>query len=215
MIITIDGGDGVGKTTLATALCEKYNFIYIDKPIHYFLGAKVDENDYRYQIASEVQKRAYKSTNSNDFKAWFTMMSLIYLRDNLDKDKNYIIDRGLLSSFIFNGEEATEDIYKLLTKKGVGFDLSIFLDAEIVTRVNRIRRRNPLDEDLNNKEICSLTADKTVEFATKIGIPFIYIKTDYINENGALVENTIEETFAECEKELIKNEKFLKAIKNI
>lgn len=215
MIITIDGGDGVGKTTLATALCEKYNFIYIDKPIHYFLEAKVDENDYRYQIASEVQKRAYKSTNSNDFKAWFTMMSLIYLRDNLDKDKNYIIDRGLLSSFIFNGEEATEDIYKLLTKKGVGFDLSIFLDAEIVTRVNRIRRRNPLDEDLNNKEICSLTADKTVEFATKIEIPFIYIKTDYINKDGVLVENTIEETFAECEKALMKNEKFLKAIKNI
>lgn len=32
MIITIDGYDGTGKTTLSKKLAEQYDFIYLDKP---------------------------------------------------------------------------------------------------------------------------------------------------------------------------------------
>ncbi len=41
MIITIDGLDGAGKSTLAKSLSEKLGYEYIDKPIYELFNVKV------------------------------------------------------------------------------------------------------------------------------------------------------------------------------
>lgn len=43
MLITIEGIDGSGKTTLAQALAEKFNFTYFREPRATILGEKIRE----------------------------------------------------------------------------------------------------------------------------------------------------------------------------
>ncbi len=212
MIITIDGGDGVGKTTLAKRLAQKYNFKYIDKPIHFFLGVTNKENG-MHEIANNIQERAYAEQNTNDFKAWFTMMSLIYLRDNVNKNDNIIIDRGMLSSYIFNGDNKSMCIYELLCERGLGFDLCILLDATAETRIARIKRRNPNDSDLRSKKIKSLNADTACEFADKIKLNYIFVKTDSVDKKGHIEEKSIDEVFNFVDETLNQMETFKSAIK--
>ena len=64
MIITIDGLDGAGKSTLAKSLSKKLGYEYIDKP---------------YNEIYHIQDLIYNKTNSNTLKSYFTGLSLLYL----------------------------------------------------------------------------------------------------------------------------------------
>lgn len=44
MIITIDGLDGAGKSTLAKSLSEKLGYEYIDKPIYELFNVKGNDS---------------------------------------------------------------------------------------------------------------------------------------------------------------------------
>lgn len=54
MIITIDGLDGAGKSTLAKSLSEKLGYEYIDKPIYELFNVKGDDN-YLYNEIYHIQ----------------------------------------------------------------------------------------------------------------------------------------------------------------
>ena len=41
--ISIEGMDGVGKSTTCKLLAEKLGYIFVEKPLHYLLDDKEDE----------------------------------------------------------------------------------------------------------------------------------------------------------------------------
>lgn len=176
MIITIDGLDGVGKSTLAKKLADTLNYRYIDKPLYELFGVSGDDN-YLYNQIYHLQDLVYNKTDSNALKSWFTGMSLLYIKEVL-KNENIIIDRGLLSAYAFNGDESSDIVFETLIKLGVWFDMSIVLYASNEERLKRMKKRNANDPDLQLEKITSLRYDKIMSFLEQHDLPHILIDTN-------------------------------------
>lgn len=176
MIITIDGLDGVGKSTLAKKLADTLNYRYIDKPLYELFGVSGDDN-YLYDQIYHLQDLVYNKTESNALKSWFTGMSLLYIKEVL-KNENIIIDRGLLSAYAFNGDESSDIVFETLIKLGVWFDMSIVLYASNEERLKRMKKRNANDPDLQLEKITSLRYDKIMSFLEQHDLSHIIIDTD-------------------------------------
>ncbi len=176
MIITIDGLDGVGKSTLAKKLADTLNYRYIDKPLYELFGVSGDDN-YLYDQIYHLQDLVYNKTESNALKSWFTGMSLLYIKEVL-KNENIIIDRGLLSAYAFNGDESSDIVFETLIKLGVWFDMSIVLYASNEERLKRMKKRNENDPDLQLEKITSLRYDKIMSFLEQHDLSHIIIDTD-------------------------------------
>ena len=160
MIITIDGMDGSGKSSLAQKLAQRLNFKYIDKPIYQVFGVFGD-NNILYQPIYQMQDAIYNKTNSDKLKTWFTGMSLLYIKEVLS-NQNLVIDRGLLSCYLFNGNHSSTQIFDLLINFGVWFDISIFLYVSPKIRKQRLLKRNPTDPDLYLDKIMNLKEEKKI-----------------------------------------------------
>ena len=63
--ISIEGMDGVGKTTTCKLLAERLGYTFVEKPLHYLL----DDNDEIIQY-QKVAKRVNANSNRN-FTAWY------------------------------------------------------------------------------------------------------------------------------------------------
>ena len=180
MIITIDGLDGCGKSTLAKKLAEKLNFKYIDKPLYQLFSVSGNDNPL-YDTLCQMQKAVY-SKDSHRLKAWFTGLSLLYVKDILGS-QNLIVDRGLLSAYAFNGNASSDPIFDVLLDMGAWFDMSILLYASSDVRANRIKKRNSSDEDLKDDEILNMNYNSIRDFIERNKkLPILYVNTDNMNE---------------------------------
>lgn len=188
MIITIDGLDGAGKTTLSKKLAKELNYEYIDKPLYKLFGYN-GNNKELYDLLCQLQKTVYDENNSNSFKTYFTGTSLFYIKTCLE-NKNLIIDRGLLSAYAFNGDEKSNPIFDLLIKYGLFFDLSILLTISNEKRIERIKKRNINDSDLLNQKTLELDYDSLKEFIkVHPNLPIITIDTNNKNEDEVFNES--------------------------
>ncbi len=178
MIITIDGGDGCGKSTLAGKLAERYGFYYIKKPIDNILGVK-KEDGIRAKFSKMVQKLVYDINKSEKAKVAFNSSLLLYYKHKLRND-NVIIDRGLLSCYLFNGSEETNSTFDYFVEHGLNFDLSIFLKASNQTRMQRMAARNNADPDLDDAKIAGLSDNqsKALDYASSRKLNTLVIDTD-------------------------------------
>lgn len=177
MIITIDGLDGAGKSTLAKKLSNALEFEYVDKPIYELFNVKGD-NNYLYNEIKLMQEKVYNETDSNFLKSYFTGLGLIYINECM-KDKNIIIDRGLLSAYTFNGDEKSKPLFEFLIKQGIFFDLSIFLIASSDVRLSRMKKRNKNDPDMFIDKIKNLNHDSVISFINEHKeLPCYFINTD-------------------------------------
>ena len=187
MIITIDGLDGVGKSTLAKKLAKELGYEYVDKPIYELFNVKSDDN-YLYNEIKHIQELVYEKTNSNVLKSYFTGLSLLYIKECV-KDKNLVIDRGLLSAYTFNGDDSSNIIYETLIALGVFFDLSIFLTASNDIRLERLRKRKDKNLDILNNKIINLNHNSTISFINDHSeLPCYIIDTDGKGENEVFIE---------------------------
>lgn len=187
MIITIDGTDGCGKSTLAEMLCKKYNFIHIKKPIDDLLHVK-NKKSIRAGLSRSIQKLVYDINKNENIKVKFNCSLLLHFKNALE-NKNAIIERGPLSCYLFNGRDETDSIFEYYTnKKGIKFDFCIYLKASKETRLNRLRTRNPFDVDLKTEKVLNLNKNenRTLEFAKRNKFNICIIETDNL---------TIEEVF--------------------
>jgi len=156
MIITIDGIDGSGKSTLARKLSAYYDYIFIDKPVSNFFNQFVPLNK---QVIDRMQDNV-SSINSDFLNAYYSTLSLVYFQQTM-KDQNAIINGGLLTSYIENASENTRELYKILIKQGLLFDLSIVLWCDRKERLNRLRKKSNneqylMDQSLKNYNFESL-----------------------------------------------------------
>ena len=188
MIITIDGLDGSGKTTLSKRLAEELNYEYIDKPLYKLFGYD-GNNEELYNLLCQLQKKVYDENDSNPFKSYFTGTSLFYIKTILE-DENLIIDRGLLSAYAFNGDEKSDPIFDLLIKYGLFFDLSILLTLSAEKRMERLKKRNINDPDLLNHKVLELNYNSIHEFIrTHPDLPIVTIDTNDKNEDEVFDES--------------------------
>lgn len=177
MIITIDGLDGAGKSTLAKKLAHKLEYEYIDKPIYELFNVKGDDN-YLYNEIYHIQNLVYNKTDSNILKSYFTGLSLLYIKECMS-NKNLIIDRGLLSAYAFNGDDKSKPVFDLLINLGVFFDASIIVTVSNEERIKRIKTRNENDPDLSLDKIRNLRYDSIKQFIMEHPeLPCYIINTD-------------------------------------
>ncbi|CCZ58500.1 deoxynucleoside kinase [Clostridium sp. CAG:710] len=187
MIITIDGLDGAGKSTLAKSLSEKLGYEYIDKPIYELFNVKGDDN-YLYSEIYHIQDLIYNKTDSNTLKSYFTGLSLLYIKECMS-DKNLIIDRGLLSAFAFNGDMNSKPVFETLINLGVFFDAAIIVTVSNEERIKRIKKRNENDPDLELDKIRNLRYDSMNQFILEHPeLPCHIINTDNLTQEEVLDE---------------------------
>ena len=205
MIITVDGLDGSGKTTLSKKLAKELNYEYIDKPLYKLFGYN-GNNKELYELLCQLQKRVYDENDSNSFKCYFTGTSLFYIKACFENE-NLIIDRGLLSAYAFNGDEKSNPIFDLLIKYGLFFDLSILLTLSNEKRIERMKKRNINDPDLLNQKTLELNYNSLKEFIKMHpDLPIVTIDTDNKNEDEVFDESL------ECINDFKKNRILKKTI---
>lgn len=187
MIITIDGLDGAGKSTLVKSLSEKLGYECIDKPIYELFNVKGDDN-YLYNEIYHIQDLIYNKTDSNTLKSYFTGLSLLYIKECMS-DKNLIIDRGLLSAFAFNGDMNSKPVFETLINLGVFFDAAIIVTVSNEERIKRIKKRNENDPDLELDKIRNLRYDSMNQFILEHPeLPCHIINTDNLTQEEVLDE---------------------------
>lgn len=187
MKIAIEGMDGVGKTTLAKELCEKYNFKYIERPIKEMFGLERGTKEYEH---IDMRENEIYDSNNLKLRAWLTGMGNIYA---LMQEGDYILDRSYLSNYFWAGNKETERIFETMIDLVGTPDLTVILFASTETRLNRISKRNGKDRDLGDLEVAQFGYDKMSYFVRKFKIPYVAINTE---------NKTPEEVFRETESKI-------------
>ena len=195
--------DGVGKTTISKYICEEFNFKYIEKPLHYFYNDSAEQN------YSDLMKVANRMYNINDLfiKSWYFCLGDIYV-SRMFTNQDIVIDRHLVSNYYWNGDYESENVFKTLIDISGVPDLTILLYAKPKTRMDRLKKRNKYDPDLNDPDQLDDGYAKMIYFIEKFNLPCVVIDTDdkSIEEVEEIVNKEIKELKGKT-KEIEKKEK--------
>ena len=188
MIIAVEGMDGVGKTEISKHICQQYGFTFIEKPLHYFYN---DGAENKYADLMKVAKRMY-DIEDNVLKSWYIALGNIYVARMFQND-NIVIDRHLVSNYYWNGSTDSDPIFKALIETSGTPDLTILLYATPKTRMERLRKRDKDDPDLDDPEKKDDGYNKMVYFLEKYNLPYIVIDTENktLDEVKQIVDNEI------------------------
>lgn len=179
MLIAVEGMDGVGKTEISKYICENYDFIYIDKPLHYFYE---DGPENGYADLMKVANRMY-DIGDNFVKSWYFSLGNIYVA-RMFKGQNVVIDRHLVSNYYWNADVQCEPIFETLMNVSGVPDLTILLYATPKTRLQRMKKRDENDPDLDDPDKQDDGYNKMIYFLEKFKFPYVVIDT----ENKSLSE---------------------------
>lgn len=169
--ISIEGMDGVGKSTTCKLLAEKLGYEFVEKPLHYLLDDNENEI-YQYQ---KVAKRVNVNPNRT-FTAWYYGLNNIYLYDQF-KDKNIVTDRHIVSNYCWSGSKDNGDIYDLILKKIGKPKLTVILYAKPEVIRNRLKQRNINDADLAKVEKSEKAYERMIYFCEAKKLEYIVIDT--------------------------------------
>ena len=179
MIITIDGYDGTGKTSLAKKIAKEKNYTYIEKP---FILKYSIEHDCSMKEAKEatslIEKKLYEQGDKQKLIDFYCdgILWLEKIKDNT----NIVLDRGVLTTYAVFGNKETEGEFIKYLNRGIAFDLSIYLTADDIERRKRIMDNDPLDPDL--KYPIKWRKNNLEEFANEQGINYLKIETDGLSK---------------------------------
>ncbi len=169
MLISIEGLDGVGKSSLVTTLSQSTQFTVIEKPIKSLLELTPNQSNH-------IKEKIYGNYSSNVQAMYYLLGYLSALEDG--NNQNYILDRGFLSTYYFSFCQENSELFDFFAYN-YGFpDLTIVLYASINERINRIYGRNNIDKDLKKKRIYTDNYEKYLEAIHKYNIPHIAINTE-------------------------------------
>ncbi|MFW5889412.1 MAG: deoxynucleoside kinase [Bacillota bacterium] len=176
MHISIEGFDGVGKSTVSKLLAKKLGFAFVEKPLKYLFDNHGGDSEY-------IRIRNYFnniSEKNRALSACFYSLGNLYLYEKF-KDQDIITDRHILSNFAWSyGEESLElfdTIYNIIGSPKYTF----ILYGNKETIIKRLKSRNNNDADLakiNKHE----TIYKRMEFfANKHNMDYLLIDTSNIS----------------------------------
>lgn len=172
--ISVEGMDGVGKTTTCKLLAEKLGYIFVDKNLR-FLFDEGDSYENYFRIRDKVN-----ASPDRLFTSWFYGLGNIYLH-TLFKDKNIVTDRYFLSNYAWSGTDGNAEVFDLLVKK-LGFpDLTVILYADDEAIAARIRHRDEHDRDIEKVRLAKQKYEKMIYFCERYGMPYMVIDTSKLS----------------------------------
>ncbi len=166
--ISIEGMDGVGKTTVSKMVAEKLGYVFAEKPLHYLID---EEGSYK-----NYQDLAIKINNNpdRDLTSWYYAFNNILLY-NLFKDQNIVTDRHIVSNHCYSGTDYNQDVYDLLIKK-IGLPtLTVILYARSEVIESRLKKRNINDNDLKKVKSSEEVYKRMVKFCEERRLNYILI----------------------------------------
>lgn len=173
MQIAIEGMDGVGKTSIAQYISDNYNFKFVEKPLHYFYNDGKEKN---YNDLMTAANRVYDIDDSF-VRAWFFSLGNVYCA-RMFENQNVVIDRHLVSNYFWNGNEKSKEIFKCIIEYCGKPDLTILLYATPKTRMERLKKRNLNDFDLDDDEKKVDGFEKMINFIRDFDLPYVIINTE-------------------------------------
>lgn len=178
MHISIEGFDGVGKTTVSKLLSKNTGFLFVEKPLKYIFDPNGGEAEY-------LRIRDYfndVSPNNRALSATFYGLGNIYLYEKF-KNINIITDRHLLSNYAWSyGEEAFEifdTLYNILDAP----TLTIILYCNPKTITERLKNRSLEDSDLKKVVKSEIIYDRMEFFAQRHKMDYEKIDTSKKSPN--------------------------------
>lgn len=182
MKIAIEGMDGSGKTTLAKAFANQYNFKYVEKPFKFlFNGLNLSDADIK-----QIEWKLYE-TEDESLISMFYGMGLLYGTRHI-ADENVVYDRHLVSNYYWHGNEETEYLHNLFINYCGKPDLTILLKASVETRMGRIASRDGMDQDLSNSAMYDYGYDKMEKYLIDHNFTYVNIDTDNLTAEEVFVE---------------------------
>ena len=168
--ISIEGMDGVGKSTTCKLLAEKLGYIFVEKPLHFLL----DDGDEIKQY-QKVAKKVNSNPNRN-FTAWYYGLNNIYLYEKF-KDQNIVTDRHIVSNYCWSGTEYNKDIYNLILKKIGKPTLTVILYATPDAILKRLKNRDINDADIAKVEKSEKAYERMIYFCETKKLNYIVVDT--------------------------------------
>ena len=183
--ISIEGMDGVGKTTVCNLLAKATGYTFITKPLHYLTDC--DENNWpNYYRARDIAN----SSDNKDFSAWFYGLGLIYSYEKF-KNQNIITDRHIVSNYCWSVVPSNMDIFDLLIKKIGKPTLTVILYADEKTIGSRLTKRDPNDSDLKRVHKTEQVYEKMISFCELKHFPYMVIDSSKLTPSE-IVERILE-----------------------
>ena len=173
--ISIEGMDGVGKSTTCELLAKRLGYKFVEKPLHYLFDKNSDSFEEYIRIRNQV------NANSNRiFTSWFYGLGSIYMYE-LFKDSNIVTDRHLASNYAWSGTKDNKEVYELLVKKLGVPKLTVILYAPSDVIVERLKGRNKQDSDIAKAKNSEVIYSRLIEFCNDYKFPFIIIDSSKLS----------------------------------
>lgn len=169
--ISIEGMDGVGKSTVCNMLAQKLNYKFVEKPLHYLF----DEEEGNFTNYIKIRNKVNANPN-RDFTALFYGLGSMYMYEKF-KDQNIITDRHLVSNYAWSGNGQNDDVYDFLIKKLGKPALIVILYAPSTVIEKRLVSRCKTDSDLKKVGQSEQIYKKMIDFCMKKGLPHLVIDT--------------------------------------
>ena len=184
--ISIEGMDGVGKSTTCKLLSERLGYKFVEKPLHYLFDESEEKFDEYIRIRDQV------NANPNRiFTSWFYGLGSIYMYE-MFKDENIVTDRHFASNYAWSGAENNGEIYDLLIKKLGKPRLTVILYSPSETIVNRLISRDKNDSDIIKAKKSETIYKRMIDFCDKKKLPYLVIDTSNLKPDE-VVDRILEE----------------------
>ncbi len=184
--ISIEGMDGVGKSTTCKLLSERIGYKFVEKPLHYLFDETEDKFDEYIKIRDRV------NANPNRvFTSWFYGLGSIYMYE-MFKDENIVTDRHFASNYAWSGADNNGEVYDLLIQKLGKPKLTVILYSPSETIVNRLISRDVNDSDIVKAKKSESIYKRMIDFCKTKELPYLVIDTSNLKPEE-VVDRIVEE----------------------
>lgn len=184
--ISIEGMDGVGKSTTCELLAKRLEYKFVEKPLHYLFDESEENFDEYIRIRDQVNKNPNRV-----FTSWFYGLGSIYMYE-MFKDENIVTDRHLASNYAWSGSDDNGEVYDLLIKKLGTPKLTVILYSPSETIVQRLISRDKNDSDIEKAKKSEFIYQRMIDFCKSKNMPFLVIDTSNMKPKE-VVDRIIEE----------------------
>ena len=180
--ISIEGMDGVGKSTTCKLLSERLGYKFVEKPLHFLFDESEDKFDEYIRIRDQV------NANPNRvFTSWFYGLGSIYMYE-MFKDENIVTDRHFASNYAWSGSDNNGEVYDLLIQKLGKPKLTVILYSPSETIVNRLISRDVNDSDIAKANKSENIYRRMIDFCKTRELPYLIIDTSNLKPEEVVDE---------------------------